>query len=437
VVPGVTPAMLQWAIAYLYRHHDALRLRFTPSNDGWQQSVAGLDMEMPWTLIDLSAVGASGELVQHVTAQLQVSLALETGPLCRVALLHIGGQTPDSLFIAAHHLIVDGMSWRILLGNLQILCSQLLAGQPLQLPAKTISFKTWAEGLVTNADKALSEIGYWTAPARLRAAPLPVDMPNTTHSNTEASAQTMRVALTTDETTTLLREVPPVYNTRINDVLLAALAQTIADWSGSTGVLVDLESHGRDTVLGDGGPTRTVGWFTSVFPIWLETGHLLEPGALLKSIKEQLRQVPNHGMGYGLLRYALGVDALQTLPESQVVFNYLGQLDQTLPVDALFSLANRLIGIPRHPSNHRSHILEISAAVTGGQMQWSFTYSRNIHNLETIQRLGNACMEALRNIIAHCRTTAIRSHTPSDFPLVQLSDQDLNEIIGSVEFEGN
>jgi non-ribosomal peptide synthase protein (TIGR01720 family) len=158
---------------------------------------------------------------------------------------------------------------------------------------------------------------------------------------------------------------------------------------------------------------------------------------VLKSIKEQLRQTPNHGTSYGLLRYSLGVEAMQALPEAQVVFNYLGQLDQTLPINALFSPARRSIGSSRHPGNHRSHLLEISAAVTGGQMQWSFTYSKNIHHPESIQWLGTACMEALRAVIAHCRTTAVRSHTPSDFPLVQLSEQDLNEIIGSVEFEGN
>jgi amino acid adenylation domain-containing protein/non-ribosomal peptide synthase protein (TIGR01720 family) len=437
VKPGVTPAMLQQVVAYLYSYHDALRLRFTPGTEGWQQSIAGLDAPLPWTVIDLSAGGGSDELLQTITAQLQASLALETDPLCRVALLHVGGQTPDSLFIAAHHLIVDGVSWRILLNDLQTLCSQLLAGQSLQLPAKTASFKTWAETLAANANTALSELDYWIAPARVLAAPLPVDMPYNIQANTEASAQTLRLALTTNETTALLREVPPVYNTRINDVLLAALAQAIAGWSGSTEALVDLESHGRDDVFGGGDPTRTVGWFTSVFPTWLEAGRLSEPGTVLKSIKEQLRQVPNHGIGYGLLRYGLGVEALQALPEAQVVFNYLGQLDQTLPPSALFSPANQSIGPSRHPGNHRSHLLEISAAVTNGQMQWSFTYSKNIHYPETIQHLGNACIDALHTIIAHCRTTTVRGHTPSDFPLVQLSEQDLNEIIGSVEFEGN
>ncbi|MCP4659008.1 MAG: hypothetical protein GY856_26655 [bacterium] len=205
-----------------------------------------------------------------------------------------------------------------------------------------------------------------------------------------------------EETRTLLKEVHKAYRTRINDVLLAALVQAVGEWTGKPTLLVEMEGHGREEFDEELDLSRTVGWFTSIFPVLLEG--IDDPGGLLKGVKERLRSIPGGGVGYGLLRYLNEETAkrLRDLPPAAVVFNYLGQLDAALPPSFALRPAVESAGSAIGTEGQRRYLLEINGGVADGCLRLTWTYSENLHRRATIEALAAGFLEALRGLIRHC-----------------------------------
>ncbi len=427
--------LLEQAVRHLLAHHDGLRLRFAQGLSGWQQEIVAPTSVNDLIRVDLSALPEPAQVIalERHAAALHASLNLSTGPLVRVGLFDLGAHEPDRLLLIIHHLAVDGVSWRILLEDLQTIYQQLSRGETVQLPLKTTSYKHWAEQLATYAQSAevRSEIDYWLTKPSAQAASIPRDY--TDGVNTFASAQSVTVSLDVDQTRALLRDVPGVYRTQINDVLLTALALTFKQWTGSSVLPVSLESHGRQQVAEDVDLSRTVGWFTSLFPTLLDLGDATEPGEALKAVKEQMRRIPNHGIGYGVLRY-LGDEKvaarLGALPQPEVNFNFLDQFDQTFSPAGLFALADESSGPPYDPHGRRSHILEIVSLVQDDQLQVGWTFSQNLHRAATIERLAQEYLATLQALIDHCQSAKAGGYTPSDFPLAGLDQATLEHLFG-------
>jgi amino acid adenylation domain-containing protein/non-ribosomal peptide synthase protein (TIGR01720 family) len=429
-------ALLEQAVQQLLLHHDALRLRFERTESGWQQLLASPD-PMPFTSVDFSALAEAeqGPAIEAAATELQTSLNLSTGPLMRVALFDLGAYVPRRLLLIIHHLIVDGVSWRILLEDLQTAYQQLSRKETMQLPAKTTSFQHWSYRLREYAHSGQLQQRYWLDQSRRHGGTrLPVDYPG--GNNTVASTQQISTSLSMEETQALLQEVPKAYNTQINDVLLTALVQAFAQWTGDRSLLVDLEGHGREKIFDDVDVSRTVGWFTTLFPVLLNLGEASHPGDALKVVKEQLRGIPNRGIGYGLLRYLRDdkiEETLETLPQAEVIFNYLGQFDQTFSELSLFGLAQESSGPTRSLQGKRCHLLEINGLVSGGQLRLDWTYSKNLYRKATLESLAQSFVEALRSLIAHCQSPAAGGYTPSDFPDVDLSQGQLEKALAEID----
>jgi amino acid adenylation domain-containing protein/non-ribosomal peptide synthase protein (TIGR01720 family) len=431
----LAPALLAEAARHLFRHHDALRLRFTRVAEGARQANAGAEAppEVPYR--DLSTLNENdqAQAIAVAAARLQSSLDLAEGPLLRLALFDLGPGRPGRLVIVIHHLAVDGVSWRILLEDLELACRQLAGGEAVRLPAKTTAFRAWAHRLAEYArsEEPRQDLAYWLDEGRAQAGRLPLDMPG--GDNLEISARSVFVALEEGETRSLLQEVPKAYRTQINDVLVTALSQALARWTGARALRIDLEGHGREDLVEGADLSRTVGWFTSLFPVVLRLEDARVPGEALRSIKEQLRRVPRHGITYGLLRY-LGGDAeiaarLRGLPQAEVTFNYLGQFDQSLPDESPFGLARQDAGPAHGPRGRRSHLIEIDGFIASGRLQLRFTYSEACHRRATIERLTDHYMEALRGLITHCLSPEAHWATPSDFPLADLDQRELEQLL--------
>ncbi|MGH8473947.1 MAG: condensation domain-containing protein, partial [Gammaproteobacteria bacterium] len=229
-----------------------------------------------------------------------------------------------------------------------------------------------------------------------------------------------------------------VYHTQINDVLLTALVQSFERWTGERALLLDLEGHGREELFAEVDLSRTVGWFTTLFPVCLGL-QAEEPGEALKAVKEQLRAIPHRGIGYGVLRY-LHPDpevraALQALPQAQVSFNYLGQLDAMLSEGSLLRPAQEGSGPPHSPRGQRPHLLDINGFVAGGRLQLQWTYSTRVHRRATVEHLAHGFLEALQALIAHCQSPEAGDCTPSDFPEVRLNQEQLEGILERVASE--
>jgi non-ribosomal peptide synthase protein (TIGR01720 family) len=247
------------------------------------------------------------------------------------------------------------------------------------------------------------------------------------------------MSLTEEETGQLLRDVPKAYRTQINDVLLTALARAFQRWTGERSLLVDLESHGREALSEGVDVSRTVGWFTSAYPVCLELPSANGLGGSLKSVKEQLRRVPRSGAGYGMLRYLAGGETgreLSSAPPPEISFNYLGQFDQSFARATAFSMANESHGQEHSPRGRRRNLLEFNGNVSGGQLHFTCVYGRSIHRRATIERLLREFAEELRALIDHCVAPDAGGFTPSDFPLAQLDEAKLGKLARLIASRG-
>jgi amino acid adenylation domain-containing protein/non-ribosomal peptide synthase protein (TIGR01720 family) len=434
VSPKLTPELLEPIVSQLLRHHDALRLRFSEQ----QEQVITDDYSLLTETGSLITIKELSELtpdeqriqIETTTAKLQASLNLDKGPLLRVALFQLGDKQANRLFFVIHHLAVDGVSWRILLEDVTTAYQQLCRGEVIALSPKTTSFQQWAMRLTEYAQTLNAELDYWLANARRQVKPLPVDYTKVGLANT---AQ-VTVSLSLEQTRALLSEVPKAYRTQINDILLTALIQSFVQWTGEKVLLINLEGHGREELFEEVDLSRTVGWFTSLFPVLLDLNSVSnDTGASLKAIKEQLRRIPQHGIGYGLLRY-LNLEAasrLQALPQAQVSFNYLGQF-QAFSSEPLLGYAPEESGAVQSAANPRSHLLDINSLISEGQLQIDWQYSENYHRRSTIERLAQSFIMALQALIAHCQSPDAGGYTPSDFPEADLSQEMLDDLINEL-----
>ncbi len=434
VAEPLDPSRLARALRQLLLQHDALRLRFTQEEGIWTQRLADAGGPVPFTRLDLSALPEARlrHAVGRAAAQVQESLDLTRGPVVRAAAFDLGAQRPGRLLITVHHLAVDGVSWRILLEDLETAYRRIGRGEEARLPAKTTSFRSWARRLAGYARTAEveREAAFWLSGAGEAVEPLPIDFPDgEPGAGREASARRISLGLSEEATRGLLHEVPAVYGTRIGDVLLTAFAEAFARWTGRRRLRLDLESHGRESLFEDVDLSRTVGWFTAVFPVLLDLPATGGPQESLVAVKEQLRRVPAGGVGYGLLRYSRAgeevAERLRSLPRPEVLFNYLGQLGgEEEGESALFARAPEAGGPVRDPRGARSHLLQVDCSVAGGRLLAEWTYSCDRHRRSTIEALARGFFAELEILIEHCRTPGTGAYTPSDFPEADLDEDD-------------
>jgi non-ribosomal peptide synthase protein (TIGR01720 family) len=402
------PTLLEKAVARLFLHHDGLRLRFEHTATGWRQMNVGPEKVTPFIHLDLSALPEAERRIalSGAAAELQTSLSLSAGPVMRAIFFDFGQQERSRLLILPHHAVMDGISYRVLMEDLETAYHQLSRGEAIQLSSKTTSFRQWSERLTEYArsKKPERELDYWLAEPRGQIPPLPVDYSG--GDNTMASTQIVGASLGADETQALLRKVPQAYQTQINTVLLTALARALAQWTGERLFLVEMDGHGREELFEGVDLSRTLGWFTSLFPVLLDLREAKGLGTGLKSVKEQLSRMPHRGINYGVLRYLsesaeIG-EVLQALPPPQVSFNYVGQLDAHLSASRLFGLASEPCGPHRDPCMLRNCLLDVNVHIVEGQLHVTWTYSENLHRRSTVESVAQAFIEALQALIAHC-----------------------------------
>ncbi|MCS4312507.1 amino acid adenylation domain-containing protein/non-ribosomal peptide synthase protein (TIGR01720 family) [Pseudomonas sp. BIGb0381] len=414
----VRAGRLQAALHAIVQHHDALRLSFSQHAEGWKAEHAAATPEVLWqaTVKDADELTALCEKAQR-------SLDLHQGPLLRAVLAELADGS-QRLLLVMHHLVVDGVSWRVFLEDLQRLYRQ----QP--LPAKTSSFKAWAERLQAHArsEAVQPQKHFWLQQLQGVPADLPCRDPQ--GARPVRLAQTVVSQLDAEHTRQLLQQAPAAYRTQINDLLLTALARVICQWTGQASSLIQLEGHGREDLFDDIDLTRTLGWFTSLFPVRLTPAESL--GASIKQIKEQLRAVPDKGLGFGALRY-LGDEATRqafsALPVPRITFNYLGQIDGSFDQpDGLFALAAESAGAEQSPEAPLGNWLTLNGQVFGGELHLGWTFSPLMFEVSQIDALSQAFSRELTALVEHCCTPGNHGVTASDFPLSRLNQQQLESL---------
>lgn len=439
VGPGLTLDLLRRSVEAVMAHHDALNLRFARAPQGWIQTNELPDRPAPVSMIKIGGLSAARqrETIETEAAAAQLTLDFETGPSLRVILFDGGPSRPGRLFITIHHLVIDAVSWRVLLEDLGEAYRQIAQSGRATLPPKTTSYQHWAQRLVAYASSPtlLAETTFWESLIRVPAASLPVDRRK--GANTAGSVEIARTTLHEEETSALLRDLPALAGSQITEVLLAALARTCTFWAGSPHVWFDVEGHGREPLFDDVDLTRTVGWFTSIYPVALTLERSVDPLATLEAVRRHMQGIPTRGIGFGVLRY-LAPDAdisrrLRALPRREISFNYLGQLGPTGESDnPRFPPAPESSGPFRSPRDLRPHLLEISASVQDGRFEALWLFSRNRHRRSTIEAVAARFGEELRALVRAAKRTSPRAPTPSDFSRARVSQKDLEKVLAAV-----
>ncbi|HEU4404960.1 MAG TPA: amino acid adenylation domain-containing protein, partial [Polyangiaceae bacterium] len=426
---GLALETVSAAVRAIGEHHDAIKLRFAPGERGWRQYYA----EAPGVVaerVDLSAVAPEGqaEALARATAERQARLDLTEGPLFLAVLFDLGPSRPGRLLLSAHHLIVDAVSWRILLEDFHAACLQHEQGARVALSGKTAPFGEWARRAwaYAQSEEVAALASAWVEAGRA-TAPLPVDDP----SGSELEGGTVRLSGWLDEgATRALLEALPAYRLRVDEIVLAALAETLTRWAGDPALLVEVEGHGRDAVP-DVDVSRTVGWFTSIHPVRLEVPLDGGPDRSLKAVKERLREASRRGAAYGLIRY-LSEDeravSLRAQRPARVSFNYLGQWGEPADPGRLFALGDDEVGAERDPRSPRGYELEIDAAIVRGRLRVMWGYAGARYRPETIKRLDEEFRARLARLVHHCLGPDAGGYTPSDFPLARLTQAELDHL---------
>jgi amino acid adenylation domain-containing protein/non-ribosomal peptide synthase protein (TIGR01720 family) len=432
--PDVDHDALRTALDAVVAHHEALRTRFFDLDGEWRQEVVPAPPAGVLQVRDLSSLGEAGQRagIEAAAAQVRAGLDLTTGVVAGAVLLVLGTR-PPVLFLAVHHLVVDGVSLRVLLGDLDTAYHQALAGAPVRLPAAGTTFTRWAHLLREHVRSGAfdADVEHWTEVAGRVPTALPVDHDG---AGTTGSVRTLTVTLGADDTDALLHRVPASYRTQVNDVLLSALGRALADRTGHDGVLIALEGHGREDVLDGVDLSRTVGWFTTQFPVALDLPPSGDWGATLKAVKEQLRAVPRRGLSYEALRHlgdaAAPGHVLRTFPLPQICFNYHGRWDGGAGGEGLFRGRHDGTGADIAPDEANTYQLDVTGVVDAGELSLTWSYSEQVNDRETVAELAEAMLAGLRGIVAHCAAPGAGGRTPSDFPLARLDQAGVDAIAG-------
>ncbi|NWN77335.1 non-ribosomal peptide synthetase [Bacillus sp. (in: firmicutes)] len=409
----------------ILEHHDALRMIYKEKdgeiiqlNRGYQDNLFGLDVH------NIKGIEHQAERVHELAADIQKKSSIKDGKLVNLAIFQ--ADEGDHLLIVIHHLVVDGVSWRIILEDFETLYTQAAKGERLDIGYKTDSYQAFARQLKAYAAgrKLLKEREYWRETAKAHAPFIPEN--KMLERDTFENSTTFSITLDKETTSALLRKTNRAYNTEINDILLTALLSGVRDMTGENKLKVMMEGHGREDILEGVDISRTVGWFTTVYPVFLNLGEEKELSRNIKMVKESLRKIPNKGIGYGVLKYLTReLDELNEV-RAPISFNYFGEMNELnrnvfsqSPLPSGESVGGKVL---RHCP------IEMNAIVTNGELTIYTTFNQEQYHPSTIRQFNQTYKENLEKIIAHCAAKDIIEMTPSDYGDASLSLEELENI---------
>ncbi|WP_051569308.1 non-ribosomal peptide synthetase [Alkaliphilus transvaalensis] len=415
---------LEEGINYLIKHHDGLRLNYSRERNSLFYNSEHLKHPFIIEQYDISNLEEQEkeDCLKEIGEQMKASFNLEKDLLIKAALIK---NTPaeDYLMVTAHHIVVDGVSWRIILEDLYHIIGTLMKDQEPQLPHKTASLIDWREALDDYVAENLAEKGttYWEE-LETETFKLPMDF--TTEDWSTANSAIVTINLTKEETQQLIKEANRSYNTQGQELLLVALTRAMTNWTCGTSVTLELEDHGRRLEAVD--VSRTIGWFTAMYPIKLNVSKE-DIGGQIKEIKEQLRSLSEDMIEFGLLKYIKNTLKESNNSMSEVRFNYLGRFDSELEND-LFQYTFADTGAETSPLNQLTTKLDINSMIVNGSMRVEITYNQNAHRRESIESFAISYVEEIRQVLEHTLGKDEVEFTPSDFDTLDIGQDDLDSL---------
>lgn len=419
---SISTVGLQASLDYIGMHHDALRMSYREIEGEFVQENKGIT---PGYSLEVIENADDIAFAAHCD-RIQTSIDLEKGPLFKVALFR--GLKVDRILLVIHHLVVDGVSWRILFEDLSTLYQQFLSGQTLRLPLKTESFHSWQQEQLQYAlsEEFKKEEPYWSSVASAEISPLPKDYQ--VENNLVKDAVTDSFLLDEELTNLLLTKCHKAYGTDINDILLTALSLSLNEIFEMDRVLVMLEGHGREYIGRDVDVSRTVGWFTTMYPVIFNMDYQSNLIRQLIEVKENLHRVPNKGIGYGILRFLTkNIDR----PNPEIIFNYLGDFGSGIKTDGgeeLFEFDGGYHGKSISGERSRDAVLDFSGMIASGQLRFSIVYNAKHYSSSTIKVLIKSFQQQLKALIRQLSQEQKIHLSPVDLTYKGLSVEELQEL---------
>ena len=437
-------ASLERAVQILLLHHDALRTAFHADPEGWRQSIGTLSAALPVRQIavptqDPRQLQAD---IRRVADRLNGELDLTSGLPLRFVLLRTAPGMADRLLVIAHQLVMDARSWQILVEDFERVYQQLEQGLPANLPDKTCSIKAWANRLHQHAscDAILAQTDFWRQLVGNRDHQLPLDgnepVSGTTPTNDTTGCVSRR--LDSVDTQVLQFEVTKAFQAELEAILLSALSRTLCRWLQQPTLTIDVEDHSRKAVFKELDLSRTIGALTLVYPLVLAPGNDIDnhsdPLTALANTKAMLQQLPDKGLGYGLLRERTDIPSaneLRQAPDAQFCFSYCAPAEQLTNNGALLHIENAQCGVTRHPAGRRRYLLELKVDLRNGRLQTDWHYSPCSHQQATIACLADHFITALQALIAAGSDQAQAQRSDADSP--QLAKEELDRLADLLE----
>lgn len=426
----------QYVINQLVCYHDALRLSFRKHTNEWHASVLPDDLVTTFLDFDLSETlnieDQNNRIDEHLRTN-QDGRELEQGSLFQGLYFDCGEIQENKLFLVAHHLAIDVVSWNIIFSDLSLGMTQRKLGESIRFNKKTASIKSWAEHLLdySKSPELLKEVEFWES-QQILPQKLPTDFVLNSDVFEERTIVEKKISIDYPDLMNNLELANSAYNTRTEDLLIAALSITIGKWSNHNFLYLGLERHGRSLRDASIDISNTIGWFTSFFPLQLQYENECGLANRIKSTKEQLRAIPNDGMGYGILKYLLPDTLKKTNKSSDppIVFNYMGlQNSQFENTDINFEYA---LNGALHPKSERTYLLEINSYISQGELILNWEYTTDAFDPKTIIELSDLFRLQFKEIIDHCIHTDKEGYTPSDFPEADISQEDLDNLLSGL-----
>ncbi|MDP6799043.1 MAG: amino acid adenylation domain-containing protein [SAR202 cluster bacterium] len=407
----------------LHHHHDMLRATFHSTSNGWTQEVR----ESPSISVEsvdlLQSSNPAGALEEHA-AQIQSSFDLSSGPLVKAVIYRM--RDGDRLLIVIHHLLVDGVSWRILLEDLETGYGQIHRGRNIEFGDRTDTYLTWAEAQrqFAESDSLQADASFWQEAEETEVTDIPLDFTRTGVENLYCQTETAAVSLSEEETQALFTLPQRAYRADADVTLLTALGRALRRWHGGDATRVLLEGHGREPLDESLDLTRTVGWFTSMYPFVLRSAGA-DYWQAIRETKEDLRRVPRRGVSYGISNYLSTTPPTPSSRRPKLVFNYLGQFDTPLSGESrhepVFSFTGESNGSVFGPRFQRQADLELTGIVSGERLHLSVMYHPDLHRKETVASFLEDYRQELLDVLDHCRAARTVEKTPTDFTNCSLS----------------
>lgn len=412
--------VIEQALRRLVEHHDALKLRYECVNGEWRQRYGEHANAALCTSVRVTSAHPGPE-IEALADQAQRSLDLRHGPLLRAINMTLADGS-GRLFLVAHHLVVDGVSWRILIDDLSALYGALESGALPQLPPKTASFQAWSAALERYADdeSVSGEMDYWRSVAAA--------LGQASESACGTPRESRSIELDEDYTRRLLSEANLAYRTQIDELLVTALIRALAADSGRNELLLELESHGREELIGNLDLTRTVGWFTALHPVRIASQGGTDITRDILSVKEQLRAVPRHGVGYGVLRYLRKRREIECSRDAIVArFNHLGQFDTSFESAQDWCPASEPTGRNVAEDGDAAPALDWVTMVRRGRLHVSCAFAESV-SAERVEELLRRFGQELSAILDRCLADEQGALSPSDVPLAHVTQQQLDRL---------